>query len=316
MPYISPRQLARAAGVSESSVKRWCDQGKIPQVKTAGGHRRLTLETATEFLREIGSEISPAVLGLPARKNRGTKVREDLARTFQQALIAGEEAVCRQIVFDLHLGGMRAALIFDKVIAPAFEMVGADWECGEVQIYQERRGCGLCLRVLDELKSVIPSAKASAPLAIGGAAESDHYTLPTSMVDVVLRQGGWRSQSLGSRLPFATLLQAIRDQRPALFWLSVSHIDDQERFIAEYGEFYEQAQSLVAVVVGGRALVEPIRRQLRYSGFCDNMEHLEAFAKTLRRSGFHDPQKSDSEQHVKRTTRKPLNEVERRCNEQ
>ena len=34
---VSPKQVAHAMGVSESSLKRWCDQGLIPTVRTAAG---------------------------------------------------------------------------------------------------------------------------------------------------------------------------------------------------------------------------------------------------------------------------------------
>ena len=37
----------------------------------------------------------------------------------------------------------------------------------------------------------------------------------------------------------------------------------------------------VAFVVGGRALTEPIRQQMKYAAYCDNLQHLEAFAQTL-----------------------------------
>ena len=39
-----------------------------------------------------------------------------------------------------------------------------------------------------------------------------------------------------------------------------------------------------AIVVGGFAMQGVIRQQIRYSAFCDTMQHLEAFAGTLRRS--------------------------------
>ncbi len=40
---LTPKQVARAIQVSESSIKRWCDRGTIPAEYTAGGHRRIPL---------------------------------------------------------------------------------------------------------------------------------------------------------------------------------------------------------------------------------------------------------------------------------
>ena len=63
---ISPRQAARALGVSESSFKRWCDRGLIATVRTAGGHRKLAMSDVVRFVRERqGRVVAPELLGLP-----------------------------------------------------------------------------------------------------------------------------------------------------------------------------------------------------------------------------------------------------------
>jgi len=294
--FVSPRQLARAAGVSESSVKRWCDQGLIPTVKTAGGHRRLTLEAATEFLRQAGTATRPELLQLPVRYGTGAKAIRETVDDFYAALVAGDEAVCGRILVDRHVGGESVSHLCDTVIAPAMHRVGAAWECADLEVYQERRGCGICLRALDTLRNSIPQPDANGPLAIGASPECDPYELPVAMVELVLRQAGWRSQLLGSQLPFATLTKAIRNARPQLVWLSVSQIDDERRFLDEYRAFYGAVHSEVAIVVGGRALIESVRRQMEYASYCDNLQHLEAFAQTLMRTFAKDK---------RRTARKP-----------
>jgi MerR family transcriptional regulator, light-induced transcriptional regulator len=284
MQFVSPRQLARAAGVSESSIKRWCDLGQLPSTKTRGGHRRLPLDAAAEFLRQVGKETKPELLGLPPRIGPARGNRRSAVDDLYLALLAGDEAACCQMLFDLHLAGEPASRIFDEVVAEAFHRIGAGWKRDEVHVYQERRACTICLRVLDAVKAVIPRSKTNAPYALGGAPEFDPYMLPTAMVEIVLRQRGWQAQSLGSQLPFTTLVSAIRDLRPQLFWLSVSHIDNEQLFLKEYTAFYSQIHGDVAVVVGGRALTESIRRQMTYSAYCDNLQHLEAFVTTLQRS--------------------------------
>ncbi|MCA9071772.1 MAG: helix-turn-helix domain-containing protein, partial [Planctomycetaceae bacterium] len=114
--HLSPKQVARAIGVSESSLKRWCDQGLVPMVKTAGGHRRLLLADVLNFVRDSGRELTqPEVLGLPAAVGHGTRVLRTASDRLTEALIQGQEAVARQIVLDLHVQHHRVSVICDEV---------------------------------------------------------------------------------------------------------------------------------------------------------------------------------------------------------
>lgn len=69
---LTPNQVANAFGVSEASVKRWCDKGLMPTYRTAGGHRRLPVAGVVDFLRKRGLElVNPEVLGLPLPPAKG-----------------------------------------------------------------------------------------------------------------------------------------------------------------------------------------------------------------------------------------------------
>ena len=52
--------------MSESSLKRWADGGRLRFSRTAGGHRRFSIAEAVRFVREAGLPVrDPAGLGLP-----------------------------------------------------------------------------------------------------------------------------------------------------------------------------------------------------------------------------------------------------------
>lgn len=279
---LTPKQVARAIQVSESSVKRWCDKGIIPTQYTAGGHRRIDMSVLLEFLRSSKYElVRPEVLGLPATTGQTVRVIQRAADQLIETIVAGDEDQCRRIVLDLYLAEHSISSICDQVFAKAFEWIGDRWECGDAEVYQERRACEIALRVLHEVRSFLPVPPADAPLAIGGATAGDQYSLATTMVELVLRDAQWNAVSLGDNLPFETLAAAIKEHRPRLFWLSCSHIADPGRFIEGYSKFYDEFGMDVAVVVGGRALTENIRERMRYSAYCDTMQHLDSFAQTL-----------------------------------
>ncbi len=280
---VTPKQVAQAINVSESSLKRWCDRGLLKTVRTRGGHRRLAVPDVIEFLRKSEQEVvRPALLGLPSSTGRGVLAVDRAHVQMGESLLAGDVERCSRIAFDLYLAGKSVGTICDDVLAAALQEIGDRWECGEAEIYQERRATTVCLQVLGELRAALPVAAANGPQALGGTPECDRYLIPTTMAEVVLRQQGWRAQSLGAGLPFRTLIAAIRDVRPQIFWLSVSHVEDEAGFVVEYRAFYERVRADVPVIVGGRALTEAVRRQMEYTAFGDNMQHLDAFARTLK----------------------------------
>lgn len=280
---LSPKQVARAIGVSESSLKRWCDRGLIPFEKTAGGHRRMVMSDVVTFLRSGGYKVvEPDALQLPATVGcSGWSLTQALDR-FVAALVTGNEDLCRRIVMDLFLAGRGMAVICDGIIAEGFQRVGEMWSCGEVEVYEERRACEITARMVHELRSFLEPPEGSAPIALGATLDGDPYTLAVSMAELVLRESGFRAQSLGHMLPFATLHTAIVEQRPRLLWLSVSAIRDVDGFTAELNRLFQCAvEHGAALVLGGRALNEELRRRLSYSAYCDTFQHLQSFARTL-----------------------------------
>jgi MerR family transcriptional regulator, light-induced transcriptional regulator len=282
---VSPKQVARAIGVSESSLKRWCDQGLIKTVRTAGGHRKMDIAEVLRYVREQDHKlVSPEILGLPPASEHATTGLTHGGARLVDALLAGDELVARQIVFDLYLAKHSRSVIFDEVIAAAFREIGDRWECHDAEVYQERRACEIALRVLFDLRRVqqVPERKW---LATGGTIEGDLYSLPTAMAELVLRDCGFYATSLGTSIPFASLVKAVQKTEPQLFWLSVSHIREGLDLVTEFAALSQACVATgTALAVGGRALTEDLRQRMTYSAYCDTMQHLEAFGTTLHRS--------------------------------
>ena len=101
-----------------------------------------------------------------------------------------------------------------------------------------------------------------------------------------MRDQGWRACSLGNMLPFATLRAALCDTQPRLFWLSIASIQDEATFYDEFERLSQLAsERRAALVVGGKALTEDVRKRMHYSAYCDTFEHLADFARTVRPRG-------------------------------
>ncbi|XZE19981.1 helix-turn-helix domain-containing protein [Pirellulaceae bacterium SH449] len=320
---FTPKQIAQALQVSESSVKRWCDRGVIQTHRTLGGHRRISLAQLMEFLESTNRKVidpnaigttelspsvhesysSPASLGTqgyhhtsPTVEGEGkTQTSESsqiipfdnatqaaLRETFLRAIISGDENEARKIVSRWYAAGHGIVSVADQLIGPTFRSIGDSWACGDMEIYQERRGCEICIRLIHELRRLQPDPLGSSPLAMGGTASGDQYQLPNLLVEMVFRESGWRSINLGNNLPFTSLLSAARKHMPKIFWLSVSYVPDEERFVADCTHFAQSLPKGVVFVVGGGGIYEELRRRIAYSSYCDNMAQLANLARTIK----------------------------------
>lgn len=155
--YFSPKTVAQAIGVSESSLKRWCDKGKILATKTAGGHRRLASADIVAFLRKQKIPLQhPEVIGLPSRDAYTIHSISDVQKQFSDCLVSGDEKGCRGMMVFLFTHLWPLEKLVDDVIAPVFREIGRAWREGKLDVYQERRACEVCLAALRELKLLLP----------------------------------------------------------------------------------------------------------------------------------------------------------------
>ncbi|WP_233903412.1 B12-binding domain-containing protein [Stieleria maiorica] len=296
LPQFSPKQIASSLHVSESSVKRWCDQGMIPTVRTVGGHRRITLSGLREFLRSTERTIVNATalgieaseLEIPAKRPpRRLAVRgegtEPAQQEFRAALAAGDEQRCMTLLEERIALGWTRAETAEDLITDAMRGLGDAWDCGELDVYQERRSCTICTRLIHHLREGVAGLPVDAPIAIGAAPESDPYQLPTALVELALRESGWNAINLGNDLPLDSLIQAAEDYQPKLAWLSVTSVDDPVRFVREQNKLADSLGENVSLIVGGRALDDQLRPRLRYTAHCDSLRHLVELADVLKR---------------------------------
>ena len=286
-PQYSPKQIAEALEVSESSVKRWCDRGIIPTIRTMGGHRRITLDALQRFLNDNDKQLTrPGVLGLPSLPTGRAQLvgggADPLQQRFREALARGDESECRSIVRQRVESGRTRCEAAEALITDAMHGFGEAWDCQRLDVYQERRGCDIAMRLIYELRADVPEPNPNAPIAIGGAPEGDFYQLPTAMVELALREVGWQATNLGNNLPLASFLQAAHDYQPQLVWLSVSAIENPANFIAAENELAEALGEEIPLLVGGRALSDEIRPKLRYTAHCDSLRHCVDLAATIR----------------------------------
>ncbi len=90
---------ARMLGVSSSSLRAWAAAGRVPHVRTAGGHRRFARRELERWLRERGGEppATPTRTGelVPTRSEPLPELAAALAARIGDVLAILEEEVAR-----------------------------------------------------------------------------------------------------------------------------------------------------------------------------------------------------------------------------
>lgn len=276
----SPRQVAKAIGVSEASLKRWCDRGLLPVQRTAGGHRRISKRDVLTFVRANEHDlVNPSVLGLPqsAGKNEATLSLDALLDT----LLSADEQSLRGLFTSWYLSGQSLTTLFDQGLGPAFLRIGELWQSGEIEVYQERQSAELCRRALYELISLIPEPTGTRPLALGAGLRDDPYELANLMVEAALKEMGWQSETLGINLPGDTIAKAVATREPRLFWLSVSSVTNETTFVQDCALIWQAClANRTLLAAGGRGLTAALRAEIKYTVYCDRVGDLVDFLKS------------------------------------
>lgn len=285
---FSPKEIALALGVSESSLKRWADDGRLTVTRTAGGHRRIDLREAVRFARQGQMKVvRPDVLGLPANvdaaKLPGQRLSVD--QTMTQLLEQGRADDVRAIVVERYLAGHSVASLCDGPIRSAMARIGELWQHSDDGVFIEHRATDICLSSLHQLRAMMiggetePTDNGSdRPLALGGAPAGDPYLLPSIMAACVMLEVGYKEINLGPDTPMAAFQRAIDAHQPQIVWLSCSAPESRpdKQDITKLADQLKKYDAVLAF--GGRALESEPWAPVGNTLHCRTMSELAAYA--------------------------------------
>lgn len=291
---LSPKELAQVIGVSESSLKRWADDGRVRVTRTMGGHRRITVQEAVRFAREARLPIArPDLLGIHQTSKLSADARhidaDQAAQMLEKMLVEGRGEEARGLILDLYLKGKSVAWLCDGPIRQAMAKVGEIWGHDSKGIYIEHRATDVCIHALTQIRSLVaqphledalPDDQPTRPYAVGGAPPNDPYLLGSLMSACVCAEAGYVDVNFGANLPLNALVDAVEQYQPKLVWLSCSDVNavPTPKALDQLGD--ELASHGSKLIVGGQA-------QPHGNGgsenlhICGSMAELSAFAKGL-----------------------------------
>jgi excisionase family DNA binding protein len=248
---LSPRDLAAAIGMSESSLKRWIDDGRIRATRTEGGHRRIALPEAIRFVREMRHPlVRPDLLGLP---DLPAVAPDEGGDALYRHLSEGDRAATRELLLSRYLvGGEPIAALCDGPVRAALERIGELWKDSAEGIFIEHRASDLCLETFAQIRAML-APPMGAPAAIGCAPSGDTHVLPSFLAATVLAAEDLAASNLGADTPAAALDAAIARHAPALIWVSATMPVPAQVGAALARTLEREARAGRTVVIGGRS---------------------------------------------------------------
>ncbi|MEM9585845.1 MAG: B12-binding domain-containing protein [Planctomycetota bacterium] len=277
--YLSCMQTARMIGVSQSTVKRMCDENVFPTVRTPGGHRRIPAADVERWVRSHGVEAMP-----PVRARRRTVQPLTVARVFQYLIDGDSKSLSKELIRCVERGESMATL-FDNILAPTMWEVGKQWQSGDLDVFQEHLCSGVLRDALGTLRAKMSapgdgtSVDLNCPTAIGGSLGSELHDMGSSMIAILLSQEGFQTVSLGAQVPCDSMLAAIDQYSPRIVWVSYTIVSDPELAYQQNARLFERIRRTDSgptprLIIGGQALTAEHRRNMKFDFAGDSFAHM------------------------------------------
>jgi len=237
---LSTQEVAALLNVTETTVKRWADEGRIPCSRTIGGHRKFILSNIIEFASRNGialrggtppdlEDSSMQLLRLGVELHDYEKLAEVL---FQESLKADREPLFQFLTF-VYEHGISFAEIADYVVRPAFARIGELWSAGQLAIDQEHGASEALIEALIRFAPELHQKPRNGYSAVCASPSTELHEIGLRTIAYTLESEGWRVRYLGHNTPLDSLRSFVRTAAPDLVCLSLTRFDHQDSTIQE-----------------------------------------------------------------------------------
>lgn len=290
--FFSPKEVGEALGVSESSVKRWCDAGLIDNQKTSGGHRRVDIPAVINFVRRKNKRIlAPEILGL--RFLNLPQSLPDLRNMLLEMAGRGDLDGCRSFLTFLYADRWGLEEILDQVVLPVVDLnrqasgssapSPTDWNLAPAsfQPLSPNTHVPLVLKSikssLESFKPVLTRPRGKDLIAIGSHLGDEDSEIVSLGTELLLYEMGWTLPDRTAKSSPEGLLLRATAHNPGLFFtcLSSGLEDDSEisKLVTAMNQIAERLTAGVPVLVSRAPLPESITNRLESVSSAYSMSH-------------------------------------------
>ena len=257
--YISTREVADLLAVTDTTIKRWTNNGQLKCVKTLGGHRKYLLSEVENFAKVNNIPISGVTT--PLRKGELEKLgfaiysknMSKAVEVIMEEILQGDREGTFESLMYLVKNRMKFGDIIDDIIRPAMENVGYLWETKKLEVEQEHLASDTIKTALSRLVVYLPRQRAKNIKVLLACSEGETHDIGLQALAYELELNGYGIHYLGANTPFKSLVKAVKVEKPNYIFLSASAPSIPEKdFIKGFKSLTKAAKGINAkLAVGG-----------------------------------------------------------------
>ena len=257
---LSTADVARLFNVTETTVKRWADDGTLKCQKTPGGHRKYDVRCVVEFAESHKFEPVGA-LTIPEDDRLGPRIQSAvLDRDFPSLVEAFVEKALsldpgELFLFLSYLYQHRIHLweIHDLLVRPGMEEIGRRWLAGEITVCNEHRASYETLEALVKLQAQIRIRSQNGKSVVCSCLGDELHDIGLRCAAHMFEAEGWTTTYLGARTPVEALTATIQELHPTVVSLSVTYVPPQGLPEAGLSRIIDAAHDARSqIILGGR----------------------------------------------------------------
>ncbi len=221
---ISTKKAADIFNVNVSTIKRWSDNGILKCHKTAGGHRKFSIEDIKIHAEELNLVISDFLIlnsSVNLVKDISDRKTAKLIKALERLLLKGDSKKAEHFLYHLYLNNLSIQEIFDNIVSPCMKNIGLKWLDNLLKIEDEHIASKALIDALYSFEKNITSIKSNGKKAICVCIENEFHEIGILCVKITLEHLGWKVIYPGSDLPIKSLSDLIKKIKPDLVCLSV-----------------------------------------------------------------------------------------------
>ena len=269
MKYLNSKEVSDILGINISTLKRWTENGTIGCHKTAGGHRKFTMQNIREYYRENkkASKNFDVTLANFEHKKIYELIKKknylDLSHRLANASIESDEETVKTIISGSYMNNIAVETLFDEVIDPGSMIVENALHQDYLSHAEAFISRKIITRAVEALNNNKPNGSYNGKNGLCVNFEDNLPDLGVVMSEFVLRHNGYNVFNTGSHAELGDLNKVIKNKKVDLIVFYLCNMqccmsvvgDNIKKTAKQVYSIYQTSEELnVRVIFGGLGL--------------------------------------------------------------